>query len=917
MWLGLASLQAQPGTLDPTFNTHDKIGVGGGTDGTVYAQAILSDGKILIVGNFTTCNGVTCNRIARLNSDGSLDTSFGLGTGANGTIYDLALQSDGKIVIGGGFTTYNGTTRNRIARLNADGSLDTGFNPGISTNTSVYTLAIQTDGKILIGGLFTSFGGTSRNRIARLNTNGSLDTGFTPGTGANNTVNTLTLQSDGKILIGGSFSTYNGTARTRIARLNANGSLDTGFTPGLGVNNIIYAFLVQADGKIFIGGEFSTYNNVARSRIARLNTDGSLDTGFNPTGGANDGVRDFAVQSDGKILICGSFTTYAGASRSRIARMNADGSNDTGFTPGTGMNGTAVCMSIQSDDKIVIGGTLTGYNGTSRNSIARANANGTLDTGFCQEVGANGPIYAMALQADGKVLIGGNFTAYAGVLCSNIARLNADGSFDATFNTGSGFNSTVRSIAIQSDGKILVGGGFTSYNGTARNCILRLHTNGSLDTGFNPGAGANNSIYAFAFQPDGKILIGGVFTTYNSSSRNYIARINANGSLDTGFNPGTGASFYVYALSLQADGKILIGGDFTSYNGTTRNRLARINDNGSLDTDFTPGTGANGTVRVLRVQSDGKIVIAGYFSTYGSVARRGIARVNADGSLDTGFTPGTGIAGGSLYVVALEVQTDNTILIGGSFISYNSTPRNYLARLNADGTLYTSFDPGTGASNTVQALVVQPNSQLLIAGDFTSYNGTGRNYIARVNNDGGSFPVSWLYFQAVQHRQAALLKWGTASELQNQGFSVERSADGRLWSEIGFVAGQGNSQTRQTYTFTDVRPLPGANYYRLRQVDFDGRFEYSAIRELYMGAENTAIRVFPNPLREPAFTLQLSAEPGPLASWRLYAPSGQLLRSGDVTSAYMTIETGPLLPGIYLLDVQDGSQRWHERILVK
>ncbi|MEM6321521.1 MAG: delta-60 repeat domain-containing protein, partial [Bacteroidota bacterium] len=164
-----------------------------------------------------------------LSQDGSLDTSFDPGSGTNATVQSVAVQSDGKVLIGGDFTTVNGTSRARIARLNADGSLDTSFDPGSGTNGDVQSVAVQSDGKVLIGGFFTTVDGTGRRRIARLNADGSLDTSFDPGSGTNATVQSVAVQSDGKVLIGGDFTSVDGTSRNSIARLNADGSLDTSF----------------------------------------------------------------------------------------------------------------------------------------------------------------------------------------------------------------------------------------------------------------------------------------------------------------------------------------------------------------------------------------------------------------------------------------------------------------------------------------------------------------------------------------------------------------------------------------------------------------------------------------------------------------------------------------------------------------
>ena len=226
---------------------------------------------MLIGGDFTTVNGTGRNHIARLNDDGTLDTGFDPGAGANDRVQAVTVQPDGKVLIGGDFTTVNGTARNRIARLNDDGTLDSGFDPGTGANALVYAVAIQADGKVLIGGEFTTVSGTSRNAIARLNGDGTLDTGFDPGAGANDWVKDVAVQPDGKVLIGGDFTTVNGTGRNRIARLNGDGTLDTGFDPGAGANYWVSAVAIQADGKVLIGGGFDTVDGTARKRIARLN----------------------------------------------------------------------------------------------------------------------------------------------------------------------------------------------------------------------------------------------------------------------------------------------------------------------------------------------------------------------------------------------------------------------------------------------------------------------------------------------------------------------------------------------------------------------------------------------------------------------------------------------------------------------
>ena len=356
---------------------------------------------------------------------------------------------------------------------------------------------------------------------------------------------------------------------------------------------------------------------------------------------------------------------------------------------------------------------------------------GTLDATFNPGTGADNQIYSLIQQPDGKIIIGGDFTTYNGTARTRIARLNSDGSLDASFNPGSGTDNYVLSMARQPDGKILIAGFFTNYNGTARNRVARLNSDGTLDASFNPGSGANNVVYSIVVQPDGKILIGGIFTTYNGTARNRIARLNTDGSLDASFGPGSGANQVVYPIVVQPDGKILIGGEFTTYNGTARNRIARLNNDGSLDASFNPGSGANDYVYAMFPQPDGKILIGGPFTTYNGTGKNHIARLNTDGSLDASFS-GSGTDGGVFYVIR---QSDGKILIGGDFFSYNGTGRNLLARLNADGSLDPSFDPGAGPNNLgIYSMIQQPDGKILIGGVFTTYDGTSINRIARINN---------------------------------------------------------------------------------------------------------------------------------------------------------------------------------------
>jgi uncharacterized delta-60 repeat protein len=848
----------------------------GANDG-VFALATQADGKLLVGGLFTTLGGggtgtITRSRIGRLNADSTTDPTFD--PGANNLVDAVAVQADGKIIVGGLFTMLGGggtgtTPRNFIGRLNPDGTLDTSFNPG--ANGRVNAIAVQADGKILVGGAFTTLGGggtgtTARNFIGRLNLDGTLDTTFDPG--ANNTVFALAVQADSRIVIGGSFTMLGGggtgtTTRNRIGRLLPNGTLDAGFNPG--ANNSVFALAVQADSRILVGGNFSALGGggigtSTRNSIGRLNADGTLDTGFNP--GANSVVNSLAVQADGKILVGGAFGMLGGGgtgttTRNKIGRLNPDGALDTGFDPGA--NNTVLALVEQADGKIVTGGIFITLGGggtgtTARNKIGRLYPDGTLDATL--DPGANNTVETLAVQPDGKILVGGAFTMLGGggsgiIARSRIGRLNPDGTLDTSFDPGA--NLPVNALAVQTDGKILVGGTFTGLGGgtgtTLRNRIGRLNADGTLDTSFNPGA--NNEVTALAVQADGKILVGGTFTTLGgggagTTARNAIGRLNANGSLDTSFDPG--ASGDVNSLAVQADGKILVGGGFTTLGGggsgtTARNTIGRLNSNGTLDASFDPG--ANATVNALAVQADGKILVGGFFTMLGgggtgTTPRSRIGRLNADGTLDASFDPG---AGSAIHTLAL--QADGKILVGGQFIflgggGVGTTARSKIGRLNPDGTLDTSFDPG--ANFTVNALAVQADGKILAGGTFTIFGDgttTSRVRLGRLTNTVPAFQ------RLAVDTNGTTITWNRSSASPEvDRVSFESSTDGINYdppaSAIRAVGGwQLTGQSLPTHQNLFIR---ARGYYSTGQFDGSGSIVES-VRNVFISPPPIALQI--------------------------------------------------------------------------
>lgn len=347
----------------------------------------------------------------------TLDT---LNSSVGGQIDAIAVQPDGRILIGGSFTNVGGQLRNRIARLNTNGTLDTTFNPG--ANNKVFSLAVQPDGKILVGGWFTTLAGQSRVYIGRLHPDGSADMTFNPGAtgiGSLPGVFSLALQADGKILVSGSYRMLAGHNQTNIGRLYPDGSADVSFNAS--ANDIVYPIAVQTDGKIVLGGNLTTLCGQPRHHIGRLHADGTLDTNFDP--GVNTLPLTMAVQPDGKILVGGDFDTMGGEPCTNLGRLNPDGTLDVSFNvPATGPSGIVRVLAIQTDGKILAGGSFSFLNGYPRNRLGRLNPDGSVDPTFAPS--ANDIVYAMALQKDGKILVGGDLTTLDGAARAYFGRLN-------------------------------------------------------------------------------------------------------------------------------------------------------------------------------------------------------------------------------------------------------------------------------------------------------------------------------------------------------------------------------------------------------------------------------------------------------------------------------------------------------------
>ncbi|MCU0426076.1 MAG: T9SS type A sorting domain-containing protein [Candidatus Kapabacteria bacterium] len=377
---------------------------------------------------------------------------------------------------------------------NSSAQVDLGFMGllGNPPNDRVNSILPQRDGRILIGGAFTMSSGLGVGRLIRYTPEGLVDTSFQTriGFGANNWVNAMVELPDGRLLLGGQFAAFNGANVHGVIRLQANGDIDTTFSTPEGtefMQRSVEAIAVQSNGGIIIGGLLRNYNGVTVPNFARLRTDGTLDSAFNVAlgQGFNGVVRSIAILPDGKMLVAGGFTGFNGENVGCIVRLNANGTLDNSFR--RNVSGFASAMTVQRNGSILVGGFLSGMaSGTNIGNIVRVLPEGDIDTAFARAIGtgASSAVRAIIVLNDDKILLAGNFSRFNGQETGRLMRLNPDGTVDTRFQdaVGQGADDDVSTLAVQTNGLLLLGGLFSNFNNQNFPNFLRLSTRTSVST---------------------------------------------------------------------------------------------------------------------------------------------------------------------------------------------------------------------------------------------------------------------------------------------------------------------------------------------------------------------------------------------------------------------------------------------------
>ncbi|MDB5270732.1 MAG: hypothetical protein JWP58_3772 [Hymenobacter sp.] len=696
--------------------------------GTVDAL-VLNSTDVYVGGTFTAAGGNAANNVARWN--GTAWSS--LGTGTDGRVQALTLNGP-DLYAGGEFVQAGGAAASRIAKWNGG----TWSVLGTGLNNAVYALGAITGGNVYAGGPFTAVGDGSKVSYAfgvyePVSTAFTV-TGFSPASAAAGAVVTIT----GTNLTGATGVRF-GTGALALRFTVVDASTITAVVPvaaASGPITVSNATAVASSAASF------TYAPMLDAQVS-LSPIGPLSVcspqtltatgtrpGFAPGGtGFNNPVRVVTVQTDGKVLAGGSFTQFNGASQPYLVRLNANGTIDNTLSASAaGVNGDVYALVAQPDGKTLVGGAFGGSSGR----LLRLNANGSLDASFTIGSGFDGTVWALALQPDGKILVGGTFSTLNGVTVpTGLVRLNADGTRDATFNPGGqGVDGGVLALALQANGRIVAGGEFGTYNNVAAANLLRMNANGSRDLTFDSSpAGIANKVWAVAVQPDGKILAAGSFDN-NALAPDHLVRLTTTGGLDNTFNlNGAGFDNVVWSVGVLADGKILVGTPSNSYNGAAvSGGLMRLTAAGQYDNSFNAGGTGFGTADVfgIALQADGKVLAGGSFLSYNGVASTPdyLARVQADGSMNATSTALTGatftFAPGGSTTNPLTTSTAGSYSATATVGSSTSEPSNTVVLTPCAVPTLTSFTPTSGPATTS----VQLTGTNFTGATAVAFNGT-------------------------------------------------------------------------------------------------------------------------------------------------------------------------------------------------
>jgi uncharacterized delta-60 repeat protein len=742
-WLP-SQLPAQ--TLDPTFHIPE-----------IYAEANVTDaaqmpnGQYVVGGNFVRANGQDSPGLARFDATGAADQTFRQNlSGATVQVEKLYPMANGQLLVKGDYTA--GTVQRRyLFRLNADGTLDATFTlalPGAGMFPNVTQAIVQPNGRILVMGLYLTGNSVSFD-LFRVMSDGSRDTSFSAALTNFSQDQLMALQTDGKIVLAGSMSMVNGVRQFFFARLNFDGSTDTSYQSAAYTNARLYinSIALDANNSLLVGGQGINVINGQAVPLFRMLSTGAFDPTFTcPASLIGRDCDRVAVQPNGQLTVL--MSTYSSVSNlsysfgSRLFRLQASGTPDAAFQPGTGPDWALAEVRSLTNGNLLTWGDINNFSGQ-RRTVAMLQPTGGLDAGFAPLLQVVGSIQKIMRQADGKLVVTGRFNTIDGHLTDRVARLLATGQPDVSFSwrQPNSASWSTSALAVQADGRVLLAGSsytsnvFTPTSPNVLSSFVRLTSAGTTDATFvpaltfSPTSSPNSSqIRLLAEQANGQIVVGGTFV--DAAGKSNLTQLTTTGAVEPTFAPSASQPA-IYKGFVQANGAIV-----TTSTGTSP--IQRLLANGQSDPSFTytlpvvtPGPGVWGTW----LDSVFPLPAGGYVATGILGTAEVLNSLSASGATSPGFaSPFRPISGAAMPYSGVNVvagQPDGRLVVGGYVQKSNqyNSPVTLLARLEANGQLDPTFDsnfitnpiPTPSPLYTryaVSDVLMQPDGAIVVGGYF-------------------------------------------------------------------------------------------------------------------------------------------------------------------------------------------------------
>lgn len=765
----------------------------------------------------------------------------------------LARDASGRLLVAGRFDQLGAAPTGGLTRLLASGAPDPTFNPGgTGANGIVRALVVLPTGQLLIAGTFTRYNGTRVGRLVRLNTDGTLDATFT--TDFDHPVSALAVDGAGRIYAGGSFARVNGQPANGLVRLTAGGAVDAAFVTGQGLaysypnGPRLYQYdvtrlLLDPQGRLLVAGEFLQYQGVTSGKLVRVLPSGARDLSFGGSGAGLEGsVYDIALLPTGSLLVAGQLTSYYGATVSRVIRLNAAGGLDGTFAVPTTISRRSWAVAPQPNGTVLV---------SAGRFVSRLTATGALDATFTPvSLDANGLARVLLPDASGAVMFGGSFRTANQQAAGALARALPTGTLDPgaawpTFNK----RSLVYQVCALPGDSLLVWSGLGSATPGIAGSLLKLGPTGQPDPSF-----VFTPTFSQNFVRAATSATGSVF----ASDLQNVQRLTRTGARDVRFNDGTGVGQpgYITDVVPLANGKVLVGGRFSSYNGVSCDGIVRLLPSGAVDPTFQPASLPGQQVESITVRADGHLALVTYADSANTP--QGIVGLLPDGALDQAFgNPTLNVYfGGRLLALP-----DTTLLSVGPFLRLGNMPMppGALHRITATGTRDNRFQADSSiAIDDIGACTVQPDGAVL----FTTINRFDPR-LRRLKSDGSLDPT----FQPVE---------------VGSGFWGESTDHIVLQSANRIVLGG---------WFADINGTPFPGLARLTGVPL------SAPADLVPTAD---VAVYPIPARTSLTIRRPTAAPG---TARLFDALGRAVAAWPLRQGEQTVPLPPVAPGVYVLRV--------------